>query len=57
MLLWVVVAFILISASGVLALTFGLLKHSPQVNIFRLIAAVQFLAAFILIGARLTGRA
>ncbi|GHG00567.1 hypothetical protein GCM10017783_10850 [Deinococcus piscis] len=57
MLLWVVVGFIVLSAAGVLSLTFGALRTSPQVGIFRLIAAVQFLAAVILAGARLTGNA
>lgn len=57
MLLWVVVCFIVLSASGILALTFGMLKSAPQVGIFRLIAGVQFLAALILVWARLVGKA
>ncbi|MCY1701554.1 hypothetical protein [Deinococcus sp. SL84] len=57
MLLWVLVGFIVLSASVVLALTFGALRTSPQVGLFRLIAGVQFLAAAVLAGARLMGSA
>lgn len=55
--LWVLFAFILLSASGVLWLTLGPLKNTPQVGILRSIAAVQYLAAFALAGARLMGAA
>ncbi|UFA50385.1 hypothetical protein [Deinococcus radiophilus] len=57
MLLWILVAFIVFSASGILALTFGPLKATPQVGIFRLLAGVQFLAALALAGARVMGYA
>lgn len=57
MLLWVLVGFIVLSATGVLSLTFGVLRGTPQVGTFRLIAGVQYLAALVLAGARLAGKA
>ncbi|MFD2609689.1 hypothetical protein ACFSR9_09610 [Deinococcus taklimakanensis] len=57
MMLWLVVAFILLSATVVMSLTFGLLKNASNVNLLRLIAGVQYAAALVLAGARLTGNA
>ena len=57
MLLWLVVAFILVSASGILYLTLGPLRAAANVNTLRAFAAVQYLCAAILAGARLLGKA
>lgn len=57
MMLWLVVAFILLSATVVMSLTFGLLKNASNVNLLRLIAGLQYAAALVLAGARLTGNA
>ena len=57
MLLWLLVAFILLSASAVLYLTYGPLRTASNVQLLRGIAAVQYAAALVLIAARLTGRA
>lgn len=57
MMLWLVVGFILLSATVVMSLTFGLLKNASNVNLLRLIAGVQYAAALVLAGARLTGNA
>ena len=57
MALWLVVGFILVSATTVMVLTFGLLRTAANVRALRVIAAVQYLAAAVLAGARLTGQA
>lgn len=57
MLLWLVVAFILFSASAVLYLTVGPLRTAANVNVLRTIAFVQYAAAAVLAGARLLGKA
>ncbi|MFC6592535.1 hypothetical protein ACFP81_11375 [Deinococcus lacus] len=57
MALWAVVLFTVLSASGILALTFGPLRAASNVGVIRSIAAVQYLAAAVLAGARLTGNA
>ncbi|GGK87908.1 hypothetical protein [Deinococcus radiotolerans] len=55
--LWVFFILILLSASGILALTFGPLKAAPNVGALRTVAYVQYVAALLLLGARLTGNA
>ena len=55
--LWVFFILILLSASGILALTFGPLKAAPNVGALRAVAYVQYAAALLLLGARLTGNA
>ncbi|WP_162832508.1 MULTISPECIES: hypothetical protein [Deinococcus] len=57
MALWLVVAFIVLSASFILALSLGPLRTAANVRVIRGIAAVQYLAAAVLAGARLTGQA
>lgn len=57
MMLWLVVAFTALSATVVLSLTFGLLKTASNVRVLRMIAGVQYAAAMVLAGARLTGQA
>ncbi|WP_180970172.1 hypothetical protein [Deinococcus planocerae] len=57
MVLWLVVLFTLLSASLILALTLGPLKAAANVRVIRLFAAVQYAAALLLAGARLTGQA
>lgn len=57
MALWLVVGFILVSATTVMVLTFGLLRTAANVRALRVIAAVQYLAAAVLAGARLLGQA
>ena len=57
MLLWLVVAFILFSASAVLYLTVGPLRTAANVNVIRAFAFVQYAAAAVLAGARLLGKA
>lgn len=55
--LWLVVVFILCSASGILYLTFGPLKTASNVMVIRSIAALQYLCAVVLVAARLLGKA
>ncbi len=57
MALWLFVFLIVLSASSVLYLSFGPLRRAPNVGSLRLIAAVQYLAALLLAGARLLGKA
>lgn len=57
MVLWLVVAFIVLSASLILALSFGPLRAAANVGVVRAFAAVQYVAAALLAGARLTGNA
>ena len=57
MALWFVVILILLSASFVLYLSVGPLRRAPNAGGLRLIAALQYLAAALLVGARLLGRA
>ncbi|MFC4639269.1 hypothetical protein [Deinococcus hohokamensis] len=57
MVLWLVVAFILLSATLILALSFGPIKAAPNIGVIRLFAAVQYAAAALLAGARLLGNA
>jgi len=57
MALWLVVAFILMSATLILALTLGPLRTAANVGVVRAVAFVQYGAALLLAGARLTGNA
>lgn len=57
MVLWVVVVLIVLSASLILALTLGPLKTAANVRVVRGFALVQYAAAALLAGARLTGNA
>ncbi|ACO45999.2 hypothetical protein [Deinococcus deserti] len=57
MVLWLVVVFILLSATLILALSFGPLKTAENIRVIRMFAAVQYLAALLLALARLMGRA
>lgn len=57
MVLWLLVVFIVLSASLILALTLGPLRTAANVRVIRLFAAVQYAAALLLAGARLTGKA
>ncbi|WP_197050734.1 hypothetical protein [Deinococcus sp. YIM 77859] len=57
MVLWVVVALIVLSASLILGLTLGPLKTAANVRVVRGFAFVQYVAAILLAGARLTGNA
>ncbi|GBF03965.1 hypothetical protein DAERI_010137 [Deinococcus aerius] len=57
MALWLVVAFIVLSATLILALSLGPLRSVPNVGMLRALAAVQYVAAVLLAGARLTGNA
>jgi succinate-acetate transporter protein len=57
MVLWLVVAFIVLSATLILALSFGPLRVAGNVGVIRAFAGVQYAAAALLAGARLTGNA
>lgn len=57
MALWLVVTFILLSATFILALSLGPLKAAPNIGVLRLFAALQYGAALLLAGARLLGKA
>ncbi|BBN94671.1 MULTISPECIES: hypothetical protein [Deinococcus] len=57
MALWLVFGFILLSATLILAMTFGPLRAAANVRVIRMIAYVQYAAALLLLGARLTGKA
>jgi hypothetical protein len=57
MALWFFVILILLSASFVLYLAVGPLRKAPNAGSLRLIAAAQYLAALLLAGARLLGKA
>ena len=57
MALWLLFAFIMTSATIILALTFGPLKTAANVRSLRAIAFVQYAAALALAGARLAGMA
>ncbi|WP_199188256.1 hypothetical protein [Deinococcus arcticus] len=57
MALWILFIVIVLSATGVLALTLGPLKTARNVLTLRLIAGVQYIMAAALLGARLTGNA
>ncbi|WP_199776998.1 hypothetical protein [Deinococcus sp. NW-56] len=57
MVLWLVVAFIVLSASLILALSYGPLRTAANVRTVRTFAAVQYLAAAVLAAARLMGQA
>lgn len=57
MVLWLVVVFIALSATLILAFTLGPLKAAANVRVIRLFAAVQYAAALLLAGARLAGKA
>lgn len=57
MALWIVFGFIVLSATGIMALTFGPLKKAANVNIIRGIALVQYAAAGVLAIARLMEKA
>ncbi|WP_200939644.1 hypothetical protein [Deinococcus sp. Leaf326] len=57
MILWLVVVAILFSATLVLALAMGPLKTAANVGTIRAFAAVQYLAAVLLAGARALGKA
>ena len=57
MVLWLAVLFIAFSATLILALTLGPLRTAANVRVIRLFAAVQYAAALLLAGARLTGKA
>lgn len=56
-LLWLAVAFIVLSASAIFYLSVGPLRTASNVKTIRAIAYVQYAAAAILIGARLLGKA
>ncbi len=57
MALWFLVVLILCSASFVLYLGVGPLRPAPNSGTLRLLAGLQYLAALLLLGARLLGRA
>lgn len=57
MALWFIVILIVLSASFVLFLAAGPLRKAPHASGLRLIAAAQYLAALLLAGARLLGKA
>lgn len=57
MVLWLVVGFIALSATLILALSFGPLKAAANVGVVRVFAYVQYAAAALLAGARLMGQA
>lgn len=57
MVLWLVVGFIVMSATLILALSFGPLRAAANVGVVRAFACVQYAAAALLAGARLTGQA
>ncbi|GAA5513035.1 hypothetical protein Dcar01_01761 [Deinococcus carri] len=57
MVLWLVVAFIALSATLILALSLGPLRKAANVGTIRAIVAVQYAAAALLAGARLAGKA
>ncbi|ADV67693.1 hypothetical protein [Deinococcus maricopensis] len=57
MALWLLFAFILMSATLILALTLGPLKTAANVRTIRAFAYVQYAAALLLAGARLAGKA
>ncbi|WP_291429989.1 hypothetical protein [Deinococcus sp.] len=57
MALWLLFGVILLSATGILALTFGPLRAAANVQVIRIIAYVQFVCALLLLGARLSGKA
>ncbi len=57
MILWLVVVAILFSATLILALSLGPLKTAANVGTIRAFAAVQYVAAALLAGARALGKA
>ncbi|MBB5233206.1 hypothetical protein [Deinococcus budaensis] len=57
MVLWLVAVFIALSATLILALTLGPLRTAANVRVVRTLALVQYAAAALLVGARLTGNA
>ncbi len=57
MVLWLVVVFIVLSATLILALTYGPMKAAANVRVIRSIAGVQYAAAALLAGARIAGLA
>lgn len=57
MALWLLFGFILLSATLILALTFGPLRAARNVQAIRMVAFVQYAAALLLLGARLAGKA
>ncbi len=57
MVLWLLVAVIVLSATLILALTLGPLRSAANVGVIRAFAGVQYAAAALLAGARLTGNA
>ncbi len=57
MALWLVFGMILLSATGILALTVGPLRAATTVRTIRVIAGVQYVCALLLLGARLSGKA
>lgn len=57
MLLWLVVLFILLSATGIMYLTLGPLKTAANVSALRAFAAAQYLCAAVLVLARAFGKA
>ena len=57
MLLWVVVVAILLSATFILWTSLGPLKTAANVNTIRAFAVIQYVAALVLAGARLLGKA
>ncbi|MEF2279144.1 hypothetical protein V3W47_12610 [Deinococcus sp. YIM 134068] len=57
MALWLVVLFIVLSATLILALTLGPLRTAANVRVLRLFVGVQYAAAALLAGARLLGSA
>lgn len=57
MALWLVAVFIALSATLIFALTLGPLRTAANVRVVRAFALVQYAAAALLVGARLTGNA
>ncbi|GAA0521691.1 hypothetical protein [Deinococcus depolymerans] len=57
MALWLLFGVILLSATGILALTFGPLRAATNVRTIRIIAYVQYACALLLLGVRLSGKA
>lgn len=57
MALWLFAGFILLSATLILALSLGPLKAAPNAGALRVVAYVQYVAAAILVLARVLGKA
>lgn len=57
MALWLVVILILLSATFIMVLALGPLKAAPNARTIQVVAGLQYVAAALLVGARLLGKA